>query len=44
MLLDEDIVEIEKPDEMCLLTFVVNEFSGLILHASVFSVMHSRST
>ena len=27
MLLNEDIVDIEKPDGICLLTFVVDEFS-----------------
>ena len=26
MLINEDIVDIEKPDGMCLLTFVVDEF------------------
>ena len=34
ILLNEDIVNIKKPDRMCLLTFVVDEFSGLILHPS----------
>ena len=42
MLLIEDVVEIEKPDEMCWLTFPVNEFSGLFLHPSI-SIIHSRS-
>ena len=32
MLLNEDIIDIEKPDAICLLTFV----SGLFLHPSVF--------
>ena len=36
MLLNEDIVDIEKPDAICLLTFVVDYFSGLFLHPSVF--------
>ena len=36
MLLNDDIVEIEKADGICLLTFVVDEFSGLFLHPSVF--------
>ena len=44
MLLNEDIVDIEKPDGMCLLTFVEDEFSGLLLHPSVFSIINSRST
>ena len=43
MLLKEDIVDIEKPDGICLLTFVVDEFSGLFLHPSIFSIIHSRS-
>ena len=29
MLLNEDIADIEKPDELCSLTFAVDEFSGL---------------
>ena len=33
MLLNEDIVDIEKLDEICSLTFVVDEFSGLFLHS-----------
>ena len=43
MLLKEDIVDIEKPDGICLLTFVVDEFPGLFLHPSVFFMIHSRS-
>ena len=43
ILLSEDIVDIEKPDEIYSLTFVVNQFSGLFLHPSVFSIMHSRT-
>ena len=43
MLLDEDIADIEKPDGIYLLTFVVDEFSGLFLHPSIFSIIHSRS-
>ena len=42
ILLSEDIVDIEKPDEIYSLTFVVNQFSGLFLHPSVFSIMYSR--
>ena len=30
MLLNEDIVDIEKPDGMCLLAYIVDEFSGII--------------
>ena len=40
MLLNEDIVDIEKPGEICLITFVVHEFSGLFLHPSIFSTIH----
>ena len=43
MFLNEDIVDIEKPDEICSLTSVVDEFSGLFLHSSIFSIIHSRS-
>ena len=43
MLLNEDIVDIEKPDVICSLTFVVDELSGLFLHPSIFSITHSRS-
>ena len=42
MLLNDDIVDIEKPDGVCLLNFVVDEFSGLFLHPSIFSIIHSR--
>ena len=42
MLLNEDVVNIEKPDRINLLTLVVDEFSGLFLHSSVFSIIHSR--
>ena len=40
MLLNENIVDIEKPDGICLLTFVVDEFLGLFLHLSIFSIIH----
>ena len=43
ILLNDDIVDIEIPVEMCLLTFVVDEFSGLFLHSSIVSIQHSRS-
>ena len=43
LLLNEDIVGIEKPDGICSFTFVVDEFSGLFLHPSIFSIIHSRS-
>ena len=43
MLLNEHIVDIKKPDGICSLTFVVDEFSGFFLHPSIFSIIHSRS-
>ena len=44
MALNEDIIDIGRPDEICLLTFVVDEFLGLFLHPSIFSIIqHSRS-
>ena len=43
MLLNEDIVDIEKSDEIRSLIFVLDDFSGLILHPSVFSMKHSIS-
>ena len=43
MLLNEDIADIEKPDGICLLAFVVDEFSELFLHPSIFSITYSRS-
>ena len=44
MLLNEDIVDIEKSEGIYSLTFVLDEFSGLFLHPSIFSVIHSRSS
>ena len=38
------IVDIELPDGICSLTFDVNEFSGLFLHTSIFSIIHLRSS
>ena len=43
MFLNDDIVNIEKPDGICLPTFDVDEFSGLFLHPTIFSINHSRS-
>ena len=43
VLLNDDIVVIEKPDGICSLTFVVDEFSGFFLHPSIFSIIHLRS-
>ena len=42
MLLNDDIVDIEKPDGICSLTFVVDKFSALFLHPSIFFIKHSR--
>ena len=36
MLLNDDIVDIVKPDAICSPTFAVDEFSGLFLHPSIF--------
>ena len=44
MLRNEDNVDIEKPDGICLLTFAVDEFSELFLHPSIFFIIHSKST
>ena len=43
MFLNDHIVDIEKPDGICPLTFVVHEFSGLFLYPLIFSIKHSRS-
>ena len=43
MLLNDDIVDIEKPDRICLPNFVADEFSGLFLHLSNISIEHSKS-
>ena len=44
MLLNEDnIADIQKPDGICSLTFALDKYSGLFLHASVFCIIHSRS-
>ena len=40
MLLNDDIVDIEKPDGICSLTFAVDKFSGSFLHALIFSIKH----
>ena len=43
MILNENIVYIEKPNGICSLTFVVDKFSELFLQPSIFSIIHSRS-
>ena len=40
--LNDDIPKIEKPYGICSLTFVVDEFSGLFSHPSIFSIKHPR--
>ena len=42
MLLNQDIVDIEKADGICSLTFVKDEFSRLLLYPPIFSIKHSR--
>ena len=42
MLLNDDIVDSGKPDGTSSFTFVVDEFSGLFLHPSIFSIKHSE--
>ena len=43
MLLNDDIVDIGKSYGICSHTCVVDVYSGLFLHPSIFSVKHSRS-
>ena len=43
MLLNNDIVDTEKPDGISSCAFVVDEFSGLFLLPSIFSIKHSKS-
>ena len=38
MSLNDDIVDIGKPDGISLTTFSVDGFSGLFLHPSIFSI------
>ena len=38
MLLNEDVVDIEKPDRIYSHSFFVEEFSGLFLHQSIFFI------
>ena len=40
MNLNEDIVDIEKTDGICSLTFDVDQFAVLILHPSIFSIIY----
>ena len=43
LLLNDDIVCIEKPDEILLPIFAVDEVSRLFSHPSIFSIKHSKS-
>ena len=43
MLLNEDVVDIGKPDGTYSLTFVVDKCSALFLHPAIFCIKHSRS-
>ena len=43
MSLNDNSVDIEKPNGICLASFVKDEFSVLFLHPSIFSIKHSRS-
>ena len=40
MLLHDDIVDIEKSDGICWLTFSLDEFPGLVLHPSIHQDLH----
>ena len=42
MLLNDGIVDIEKPRGICLLTFDLDEFSGLFLYPPIFSIKYPR--
>ena len=44
MSLNNDIVDTESPDGICSSTFVVDDFSGLLLHPPIFSIKDSRPT
>ena len=43
MPLNDDVIKIEKPDEICSPSFGVNKFAELVLHSSVFSSKNSKS-
>ena len=43
VLLNDDIVDIEKPKGICSSAFVLDEVLGLFSHTSIFSFKHSRS-
>ena len=43
MCLNDDVVHIKKSDGICSLTFVVDNFSGLVLHPAIFTITDQRS-
>ena len=43
MLLNDNIVEMKKAEGICLPTFSVDDFSGLFIHPSIFSIKHTGS-
>ena len=43
MSLNNDVVDMEKPDGIRSFTFVVDDLSGLFLDTSIFSIRDSRS-
>ena len=43
MVLDDDIVDIEKAGGICSPNFFIGECLGFFLHPSIFSMKHSRS-
>ena len=43
MLLNDDVVDIEKLYRICSLTFAVVGFSGVLSHSSIFSSVHATS-
>ena len=43
MLLNDGIIDIKKPYEICSLTFIADDFLGLFLHPSIFPIKDSRS-
>ena len=43
MLLYDGIVDIERADRICSLTFVMNTFSWLFVHPSIFFIKYSTS-
>ena len=43
MLVNDNIVEIEKSDGICPLTFVADKFLGVFIHLSISFIRHSLS-